>query len=144
MSIPVFAPDILSPPADWRDAASWTFETFVMQTQTDECRNCGAVMRHANVYRMFTRKHPASTDRRMVPTDTVPSSLSVVLMSLPPRAVPICPFCLDATRTSSTKLLVTDEAAWNEALRRDREARSRSAAASSRTPAVHTNLEDLL
>lgn len=141
----IFAPDILSVPEDWRDRASWHFESFVMHQHTDVCTTCGSISRHSNVFRMFTRKLAAATDRRMVPADRVPSELSVILFSMPERQVPLCHFCLSESRTTSTRILVTSEAEWNEARRRDLLARAAAPRPKASGPDVPPkSLSDLL
>lgn len=143
-STPVFAPDILSVPEDWRDRNSWSFESFVMHTHTDVCMTCSSVTRYSNVYRMFTRRHAAAIDRRMVPADRVPSELSVILYSMPDRQVPLCHNCLSESRVTSTRILVTSEAEWNEARRQTLAAKPavRSSSSSPATPAK--SLDSLL
>lgn len=114
----ISAPDILSVPEGWRDRHAWQFESFVMHTHTDVCMTCSSVTRYSNVFRMFTRKHAAAIDRRMVPTDRVPSELSVIVYSMPDRQVPLCHNCLSESRITTTRILVTSEAEWNEARRK--------------------------
>ena len=41
--VPVFAPDILLVPEDWKDRMSWQFESFVMHAHTDVCSTCSSV-----------------------------------------------------------------------------------------------------
>lgn len=141
----VFAPDILAVPEDWRDRSSWHFESFVMHSHTDVCSTCGSVSHYSNVFRMFTRKLAAATDRRMIPADRVPSELSVILYSMPERRVPLCHFCLSESRLTSTRILVTSEREWNEAKRREIEARASAPRPKASGPDVPPkSLSDLL
>lgn len=120
---PLFAPDILSVPEDWKDRLSWQFETFVLHQHKDVCRTCSAISRHSNVFRMFVKRNPASIDRRLVPATHVPSQLTVIVYSMPEREVPLCHNCLTESRITEQRILVSSEAEWNEARRRDLEAR---------------------
>ena len=140
--VPVFAPDILLVPEDWKDRMSWQFESFVMHAHTDVCSTCSSVTRYSNVFRMFTRKHPAAIDRRLVPATRVPEELSVVYFSMPERSVPLCHNYISESRNTSTKILVTSEKEWNEARRL-----SLAAKASIKVPAAEKpskSLDDLL
>lgn len=141
---PVFAPDILAVPEDWRDRNSWQFESFVMHTHTDVCSTCASVTRYSNVYRMFTRKLPAAIDRRMVPATRVPEELSVIVYSMPERQVPLCHNCLSESRVTSTRILVTSEAEWNEARRRSIEAKRAPVSGNSSSSAPRKTMSDLL
>ena len=79
----LFAPDIAKAPSDWKDSNSWTFEAFAMHLHEENCRSCGATHRHSNVYRMFVRRYPAATDRRLIVANVVPDSLSVIVYKMP-------------------------------------------------------------
>lgn len=130
----LFAPDIAAVPQDWKDAASWQFESFVMHMHEDNCA-CGAVHRHSNVFRLFVRKLPAATDRRLIVAESIPATLRVIRVNMPARRVPLCHFCLTSDRAGQQTILVSSEAEWNEAQRREIAARmagrnSRSAAPS--------------
>lgn len=140
----ISAPDILAVPEDWRDRHSWTFESFVMHTHTDVCSTCSSVTRYSNVYRMFTRKLPAAVDRRMVPATRVPEELSVIVYSMPDRQVPLCHNCLSESRVTSTRILVTSEAEWNEARRRSLEAKKQPVQGNSSPTAPRKTMSDLL
>ena len=139
----LFAPDIAKAPSDWKDSNSWTFEAFAMHLHEENCRSCGATHRHSNVYRMFVRRYPAATDRRLIVANVVPDSLSVIVYKMPIKEVPICLFCLTADREGSQRILVSSENEWNEAQRRDREARSASRPRTAAT-VVHKPLSELL
>ena len=123
LSAPIFAPDILSVPEDWKDRDSWHFESFVMHSHSDVCQTCSSVTHYSNVFRMFTRRHVAAIDRRKIPATRVPEELSVILYRMPERQVPLCYNCLSESRITTTKILVTSEAEWNEARRKQLEAR---------------------
>lgn len=138
----ISAPDILSVPEDWKDRNSWQFESFVLHTHTDVCMTCSSVSRYSNVFRMFTRRYAAAIDRRMVPATRVPDELSVIFYSMPDRQVPLCHNCLSESRVTTTKILVSSEAEWNEARRRSLEKpRAKPASSSPATPAK--SLDDL-
>jgi hypothetical protein len=140
----ISAPDVLSVPEGWRDRDSWHFESFVMHTHTDVCMTCSSVTRYSNVFRMFTRKHVAAVDRRMVPADRVPSELSVILYSMPDRQVPLCHNCLSESRVTTTKILVTSEAEWNEARRKMLEQKPASRGSTSSSSKPSPSVEELL
>jgi hypothetical protein len=145
-SAPIFAPDILHVPEDWKDRQSWHFESFVMHSHTDVCMTCASITHYSNVFRMFTRKLPAAVDRRMIPATRVPEELSVILCRMPERQVPLCHNCLSESRQSTTRILVTSEAEWNEARRRSLEVRRQqgTSQSSSAPPKPTKSLTDLL
>ena len=141
----IFAPDILAVPEDWRDRTSWQFESFVMHRHTDVCQTCASVTHYSNVFRMFTRHHPAAVDRRLVPATRVPEELSVIFYSMPERQVPLCHNCLSESRITATRILVTSEAEWNEARRRSLEVRRQQGTSSRTSPERPSrSLDDLL
>jgi hypothetical protein len=112
------------PPEDWRNRAEMKFTAFVFHKHEDNCINCGAVHHWGDVYRAFTHKSNLST-RQLVPfASPLPSSAELVIFSLPARKVPICTHCITARSASgdSTVYLVSSEAAWNEAIKREQEA----------------------
>lgn len=123
------------PPSTWRDAGEYEFCTFISHLHEDNCLNCSAIVRHSDIYRVFRRKKESLDNlRRLVPmTYPLPDQAPVVIMRLPTRFVPICPFCLDASREGSLHLIVSTEEAWNEALRRSREVRTESERAAKRS-----------
>lgn len=142
---PAFAPDILLVPEDWKDRHSWQFESFVMHAHTDICQTCSSKTHYSNVFRMFTRKHPAAVDRRLIPATAVPPELSVIYFSMPERSVPLCHNCLSESRITTTRILVTSEAEWNEARRLSLAAKPKPPSASSSTPVPPGKaLDDLL
>lgn len=116
------APDISTVPSDWKDAASWTFEAFMLHNHTQTCKTCASVNRWSEAFRLFVRRNPASIDRRMVPATAIPEKLCVIVSTMPLKEVPLCWHCLSKDRIGEVRILVNSEAEWTEAQRRDREA----------------------
>lgn len=119
----IFAPEITTPPEDWRDRSELQFSCFVAHCHEDECLHCGTSTKWMDVFRAFVRKNGTSA-RRMIPfAYPIPAKAEIILFRLPPRKVPVCANCLTDSQTGENVYLVSSEAAWNEAQRREQEAR---------------------
>ena len=124
----IFAPEITVPPQEWRDAADFEFNSLVFQAHEDRCK-CGAVHHWGDTWRVFTHKRSSGSVRRLMPMSAdIPKGAEIVIFRIPPRSVPVCPKCIEATIGSQVFMVSTEEK-WNEARRRSdelqREARLR-------------------
>lgn len=114
----------LSPPEDWRDASEYEFCGFIMHHHTDECVSCGAVTHWSETFRAYWRKSDHRTTRMRPMTYVMPQGAGITVFRVPERKIPICTHCLSATREGTAIYLVSDQAAWDEARRREDEARA--------------------
>lgn len=139
----IFSP-FIEPPEDWKDREDYIFLTFVLQFHKDHCTNCGAVNHWSNVFRAFGKRNVDKTNyRRLVPTETVPNQAPVMIFNMPTRSVPICHQCIKEDRKGAGMFLVSSEAAWNEAIRREREFRESTKNLSKPKAPIREDLDDI-
>lgn len=108
-----------SPPESWADRASYEFAGFIMHMHEDNCLGCGAVIHWSDVFRAYRRKNDPKSARMLPMTYEIPKGAGITVFSIPVRHVPVCCKCVTSTQDGSAVYLVSDEAAWNEARRRE-------------------------
>lgn len=145
----------LSPPLEWRDRAAWIFDRFYLHSHTTECINCASVTHYSEVYRGFRRRekpiglaYDTAIRKAPAPASEIDARLPVVIVSLPPKQIPICHLCLSGSRESRVRLVAISDAEFHAAERalRERQAEELRASPPSRprepriTPASDADL----
>lgn len=118
----LFAPWI-TPPEEWRDHTEFEFAGFVMHFHEHNCINCGAVTHFSETFRAYRRRNDPATTRMRPMQYKLPEGAGITVFRIPVKQVPVCTHCLHSSREGTALYLVSDERAWNEAKRRDEEAR---------------------
>lgn len=138
------APDVTLVPPEWKDAASWQFEAFMLHNHTQVCTTCSSVHRWSETFRMFVKRNPAAVDRRYVPATYVPEKLTVITSAMPVKRVPLCFHCLTEDRVGEQRILVSTDTEWSEAMKRSLDHHRRVETKTSVPSKPEAALEDLL
>ena len=88
-------PSVSSVPADWPQASSWHFEGFALDITPWRCKCCSDEIVHSQLFRMFVRHFPSTTDRRMVPAHEFVRDFPVIRFIREPRYTQICSKCVN-------------------------------------------------
>lgn len=120
-SAPELLPSSISAvPSDWPQASSWHFEGFALDITPWTCQCCGDTVVHSQLFRMFVRHFPDTTDRRFVPATQFVEEFPVIRFERLPRTTAICAKCVSSVEGTKT-FKVTSEAEFQAAAKRAQE-----------------------
>lgn len=95
------APSVASVPSSWPQASSWKFEAFSLEITPWHCQNCHDEVLHSQLFRMFVRHFPNTTDRRFVPATEFVPHYPVIKFERKTHYTHICAKCVN--EASGTK-----------------------------------------
>lgn len=131
--VELLPPSISAVPADWPQASSWHFEGFALDITPWTCQCCNDTVVHSQLFRMFVRHFPDTTDRRFVPATQFVEEFPVIRFERLARTTAICAKCVSSVEGNKT-FKVTSEAEFKLAAKRAQEAAA--IASKSRKPNV--------
>ena len=121
----ILPPSVSTVPAHWPQASSWKFEGFALEITPWLCKCCGDKTVHSQLFRLFVRHFPETTDRRKVPaTEFVPQH-PVIRYEMLTKTTELCAKCVD-TQAGEKHFRICDENEFRLAAAKAREELSAS------------------